>query len=406
MICLALLGSRTNLFGQSAAQIEAATAILEDGLRRKDVGRVREVLAEDISISTNMGAGAVELLKVISANRDFESVSLDSLWSAGGMEYARVLFETKQDGTQPSVVAFDGGGKIVFVDFFDRLFGQSRYWASRLVGEIPFGIDGHSSVVLTIGLNDSDRKLRFLLDTGADGMAINRSLADELGLVASYSQNARVVGGQARVEISSGNRVRLTDSLSLTGQNIAIFDDVRHGMDGIIGLNLIKNYITKINYDRQKIYLYTFGDLSHDDAGTAVPFRMRGGLVTVPSVLGLTDDSACQADFLFDTGADYKLIVFSDFVRDYGLLESGFRPESMGTTVSLGLSTPVYHGTASELTVGDIVATEVPVTLQAASRGNSPAANAVDGSIGVRFWSEYNITIDLLRKQLYITTRE
>jgi predicted aspartyl protease len=415
------------LWGQAASDptsrdgIGAAVAVFERGLTGKDIETVVGVLSEDVSIGTDMGPGAKELLKVILANRDFEAVTLgaDTLWTDGGMVCANVVFKTKQDGEQPSVVAFDYAGAIVFVDYFDRLFGHSRYRSSTLVGEIPFRLDGHS-IVLTLRLNDSERDLLFLLDTGADGMAIGRTLADSLGLKADYAQSARVVGGTAQVNISRGNRVRLSDSLVMSGQSMAIFDNVREGMDGIIGLNLMKNYITSIDFDRQKIYLYSFGDYSSGaptgpeasgatgvaaDGAVEVPFRMRGGLILVPSVLGLVEDSAMRADFLFDTGADYKLIVFSECVRRNDLLNSGFRVEAMGTTVSLGLSTPVCHGTASELTVGDIVVRNVPVTLQAASQGVA-TGSPVDGSIGVRFWSEYNITIDLLQKQIHLKPRQ
>jgi predicted aspartyl protease len=375
-------------------------------LKNKAVERVSQTLANDVSISTNMGAGAHSLLKTILDYLDFESVKLlpDTLRASDGRVYAKAMFVTKQDKEQESVIAFDGAGRIVFIDYFDRLFGQSRYRKSSRVAEIPFRRDGHS-IVLTLRLNDSDRDLSFLLDTGADGMAIRKTLADSLGIVSKYAQRASIVGGHTQVNISSGNRVHLTDSLSLTQQNIAIFDEVRHNMDGIIGLNLIKSYITKIDFDEQKISLYNFGDLQHADTEVVVPFKMHGGLVLVPSVLSLTEDGAQRADFLFDTGADYKLIVFSNFVQEHRLLYSGFRAESMGTTVSLGHSTPVYHGTANELTVGNIVVGNVPVTLQAASLTDSSPESVIDGSIGVQFWSGYNITIDLLKKEIHLIPR-
>lgn len=57
--------------------------------------------------------------------------------------------------------------------------------------------------------------MSFLLDTGADGMAIRRSLADSIGLKVSHSQEASVVGGRKTVQISADNVLRLSDSLSL-----------------------------------------------------------------------------------------------------------------------------------------------------------------------------------------------
>jgi predicted aspartyl protease len=314
---------------------------------------------------------------------------------------------------------------------------EAEQGAKGLVAEIPFRLVDNS-IVLTLRLNDSDRELSFLFDTGANGLAIRRDLADSLGIAVSYSQQAGFVGGSSRVQISSGNLVHLTNRLSFGAQNIAIFDNIRRGMDGIIGLNLIRHHVARIDFDRQTISLYNFGEGPRDGEGEikngadndngngtvsgadeiAVPITMRGGMMFVPSVLSLTGDTAVRADFLFDTGANYSLIVFSDFVRDRGLLVGGFKPESIGTTVSMGLSTPVYHGRASELSVGDVVVTDLPVTLQTAkSRGangqsgsggagdTGGTGNSIDGSLGIRFWSRYNITVDMLKQEIYLSSR-
>ena len=408
VILLALcLWGRTTLYGQTTeSTIDAVMTALETGLKEKDFERVSGTMSENVSISTNMGMGAHNLLRTILEHVDFESVRLlpDTLPKSDGMECFKASFVTKQHGEQESVVAFDYAGKIAFIDYFDRLFGQSRYRQSLLVTEIPFRMIDNS-IVLTLRLNDSDRNLSFLLDTGADGMAIRRSLADSLGIVSDYSRQASVVGGSAQVSISSGNSVYLTDSLTLVQQNIAVFDEVRHSMDGIIGLNLVKNYITEINFDRQKLFLYNFGDLHYADTEMRLPFRMHGSLILVPSVLNLTGDGAQRAWFLFDTGANYKLIVFSDFVEAHQLLKSGFVPESFGTTVSLGHSTPVCHGTASELVVGEIVTPNVPVTLQMGDQNNPSFRNAIDGSLGVQFWAGYHITIDMLKKEIHLAPR-
>ncbi len=397
-----LIHSQTN-----RDNIKSVIGTLEEGLKNKDVELVHKTLSDDISISTNMGTGTNSLLKTILDNLDFESVELlsDTLHTEEDIVYAKAKFVTKQNKAQESIVAFDYDNKILFIDYFDRLFGQSRYSKSSLVAVIPFTQEDHS-IILTLRLNDSDRPLSFLLDTGADGMAIRKTLADSLGIKSNYAQKASIVGGNTQINISSGNTVHLTDSLSLTQQNIAIFNDVRHNLDGIIGLNLIKKYITKIDFDNRKIYLYNFGDFNCNEAGTTIQVKMQGSLVLVPSVLSLTDQGSQRANFLFDTGANYNLIVFNDFVREYELLQTGFQPESMGTTVSLGHSTPVYHGKAYEFSVGDIVTNNMPVTLQVGSLNNSSPNNNINGSIGIQFWSKYNLIIDLLKKEIHLTPRK
>jgi hypothetical protein len=47
----------------------------------------------------------------------------------------------------------------------------------------------------------------------------------------------------------------------------------------------------------------------------------------------------------------------------------------------------------------------MPVTLQANSLKNAPQNNGIDGSIGVQLWAEYNLTIDLLKKEIHLMPR-
>jgi hypothetical protein len=387
--------------------VEIAVSILEEGLKNKDMELIRKTFSENISVSTGMGASTDNLMEVILQNIHFESVKLlpDTLYSEKGITYAKATFVIKPDKPQESIVAFNSENKILFIDYFDRLFGQSRYWKSSLVAVIPF-VQDDKSIILSLRLNDNDRPLLFLLDTGADGMAIRKSLADSLGIKPDYEQRANIVGGYTQVNISTGNTVHLTDSLSLTGQNMAVFDKIRHNLDGIIGMNLIKKYITKIDFDSRNICLYSFGAFDYSGNGTLIPVKMRRSLVVIPSGLNLTGKKQLAANFLFDLGANYKLIVFSDFVQKNQLLQTGFQAESMGTTVSLGHSTPVYHGKAYELSIGDIISNNIPVTLQASGLDNQPQNNGIDGSIGVQFWSGYNLVIDLLRKDIHLTPRK
>jgi predicted aspartyl protease len=387
--------------------IQPVLKTLGEGLKNKDMNLIRKTFSEDISISTGMGVGTNDLLETILQHVNFESVELlpNSIQTGKDTVYANVRFILQQNKSQESIIAFDSENKILFIDYFDRLFGQSRYRKPSLAAVIPFRQRGRS-IVLSVKLNDNDRLLSFLLDTGADGMAIRKSLADSLGIKADYAQNTNIVGGQTQVNISSGNTVHLTDSLSLTGQNMAIFDKIGSNMDGIIGLNLIKKYITRIDFDNQKIYLYSFGDYHYAGDAIAIPVRIHRSLIIIPSELGMTEEQSVMGNFLLDTGANYNLIAFSDFVREKQLLQTGFKPESMGTTVSLGHSTPVYHGKAYELRIGDIVKNNIPVTLQASAFNSSAPNNGIDGSIGIQFWAGYNLIIDLLRKEIHLTPRK
>jgi len=271
---------------------------------------------------------------------------------------------------------------------------------------LPFELKD-KGVTLTIRLNGHPLPLVFLLDTGADGMAIRKSLADSLGLNVGYTQDAYFVGGKKRIAISTGNTVHLSDSLSLAAQHIAIFDDTG-GADGIIGLNLLKDYVTRFDFDRSELQLLPPDGFRPSPATlAAVPITMRRNLMLLSGELDLTGRGPVGGQFLLDTGAHYHLIAFSRFVRKNRLLLSGFKPEGMGSTVSMGHATPVYYGTARRFAIHpQAFAEDMPVTLQASSGDTGTAdADAPDGSIGILFFQRYNFTIHLQAKQLYLEPR-
>ncbi len=311
-------------------------------------------------------------------------------------------------GKEPvkTTVAFDGrDGKILYLDYFDHLFGYYRNRPSRLKAVLPMEqTEGDSSIVITLKLNNSDKPLRFLFDTGADGMAISSALAQEVGIKAGRSQQTSVVGGNMQINISQNNTVWL-DTLPLPGQNIAIFDNVRHGADGIIGLNLAKNHIVQVQFDEKKIYLYSFGDHTYPTGGETESITVPHGVIIIPGYLNLTGEKTVNGRFVFDTGADYYFMGFSPFVRTNRLLLSGFKPERESATVSLGITTPVFEGKTKEFGFGEkIRQTDMPVSLQA-STGNNNWKPQADASVGIRLLSQYNFTINLLEKEIHFQPR-
>lgn len=304
------------------------------------------------------------------------------------------------------------GGAILLLFLLFALFAYGRTNSVGVslttpVAVIPFEeVDDY--IVLTIRLNGDERPLSFLLDTGADGMAIRKTLADSLGLSIGRTQNADVVGGKIQVDISSGNTVHLSEELSLSNQNIAIFETIS-GFDGIIGLNLIYRYVTEVNFDEQKIYLYEHGSKLFDNKKEqmALEIKKLGPLLLVPAVVDLTGSKAITGNFIMDTGAHYHLILFSRFVRKNRLLLSGFKPEGQASTVSMGRSTPVFYGKAHTFKVGgEIILNQLPVVLQASTEKESPDEKAPDGSVGIQFFNRFNFTIDIPHGVIYLKLRK
>lgn len=315
---------------------------------------------------------------------------------------ANSVFVNGKGNRSEGFIALDRNYKLLYIDFFDRLYLPSRDAQSRLMGKIPFELNDEG-IIFKIRLNESARELRFLFDTGADGMAIGKSLGDSLGLVASRRQEALVVGGAANIDVSSGNTVHLTDTLILRNQNIALFEQVSHsGIDGIIGLNLAYSYIVHVDFDESMISLFSMGNHHFVNEGQTLDITVPHGVISLPASIDITGRKEVTGNFVFDTGANYHAICFEGFVRRNRLLLDGFKSLGQATTVSMGVSSPVYYGKAHCFRLGGYSIEDMFVALQA-SRGGKTRANEPDGSIGIQLLSYYNFTIDLLRKKIHIS---
>lgn len=274
--------------------------------------------------------------------------------------------------------------------------------AQKPVTIIPFEMV-HGSIVLKVKINDSPKTLRLLFDTGADGMAVNKSLADSLGLKITRSNNASVVGGSMKIDVSDGNDVQLENRFMLKNQGIAIFPNLNKNLDGIIGNTMTRRYVTKVDFNKYELSLYEFENYEYEKGGTIIPITIPAGLFIIPGNVEIVTGKSHIGNFVFDTGASYNLICFRPFVRQNRLLTSGFVSEYHAATVSMGVSSPTFNGKASNFSFANTKPlNNMPVTLMAGGGQNESWNPGFDGSIGMGIISKYNFTINRKKNEIYL----
>ena len=378
---------------------------LQNMLNAHNADTLKSVLSPGFSVGPYSMPSAFGCLKNIADKFEYEQVRV-RIDKTDKPHVLQVVFSKKGQKDLLGHIHLDDSNQILFIDVFDRLYGMDRTAHSELVAEVPFETDDHGSVVLFVKLNNSDRVLKLLFDTGADGMALSKKLADSLGLKADLKQSTSVVGGKMDIEISRDNTVHL-GGLSLAHQSIAFFNKV-DSYDGIIGNTIARAFITEVNYDKQTISFYNFGDYAEKNnsaaTGHVVDVTMPSGVIIIPGQLSVTKGKTYKGDFVFDLGAGYGLICFRPFVRHNRLLVDGFKPDYSGTTTSLGMTTPTFTGQAEQFQFGNLPALNgLSVTLMSGG-GQSESWNpGFDGSIGTRLISRYNFTINLQAKQIVLT---
>lgn len=274
--------------------------------------------------------------------------------------------------------------------------------AQKLVTTIPFEMV-NGSIVLKVKINQSSKTLRLLFDTGADGMAVDKSLADSLELKTTRNNNASVVGGNMKIEVSDGNDVHFENGFLLKNQGIAIFPQMRDHLDGLIGNTMTRHYVTKVDFNKYELSLYEFDNYEYEKGGTIVPITIPSGLFIIPGNVEIASGKSFQGNFVFDSGASYNLICFRPFVRQNKLLISGFKSEYQASTVSMGIASPTFNGTSQSFSFANTAAIKnLPITLMAGGGQNENWVPGFDGSIGMGIISRYNFTINRKKNEIYL----
>jgi len=388
------------IIAQAQNNAQALISHLNVLFRTKSAETIKDDLSVGFSIAAYTRPSAEGMLKTILQRYACDSVQLkNEIKTADGIQLTIMPFNKGKAGKESGVYV-DSDYKLRYIDIFDQLYGMNRYKKSLLVAKIPFEVqDG--SIILTVKVNNSQRPLKLLFDTGADGMAITKSLADSVGIKATRQQGTSVVGGNMQISVSEGNTIQL-DTFVLKNQRFALFPEMHKGSDDIIGNSIAKNYITKVDFDKKELYLYNFGDYQYNDQGTSVPVSLPAGLFIIPGEVSVMPGQANAGEFVFDTGASYNLICFRPFVKKNKLLVSGFKPEYNGTTTSMGMSTPTYSGKAAAFSFANMPKlTNFPVTLMAGGGQSENWNPGFDGSIGIRTIGRYNFTINMQKKEIH-----
>ncbi|WP_443937241.1 retropepsin-like aspartic protease [Pedobacter sp. MW01-1-1] len=366
----------------------------------KSVDGLEKQLSPDFSVAAYTENTALNLLKGIVQQYPCDSVQYSGESKLNqGNKITITPFNKGKQGAQSSIITNEKY-QILYLDIFDQLYGMNRYKPSKLRAKIPFEVQ-NGSIILSLKINNYPKPLRMLFDTGADGMAINTALASEIGLKSSREQNATVVGGNVKITVSEGNTIML-DTFAVKNQSIAIFPEMHRDADGIIGNNITKKYITKVDYDKKELSLYDFGQYTYEDKGISVPIKSGSGIFIIPGDVTVTAGQTHTGNFVFDTGAGYNLICFRPFVKKNKLLVSGFKSEYNGSTTSMGMSTPTFAGTAVSFSFSNVPPlTNFPITLMAGGGQSETWNPGFDGSIGIRTISRYNFTVNLQNQEIH-----
>lgn len=175
--------------------------------------------------------------------------------------------------------------------------------------------------MVTLRLDDGE-ELPFIVDTGATGTVLDKSLEPKLGKRLGTGTTAGWSGVKGKTAFYAAPRLYLGNTPLMTGGKVWI-GDYGHP-SGILGMDCLKHYCIQLDFEAGKM---RFLDPDHTNAagmGKAFPLTFRGNLPLIHHVgiyggsnTNLLIDAGCRIDGLGEKNAIKGLaLVLPEYVWD------------------------------------------------------------------------------------------
>ncbi|MFD2036672.1 aspartyl protease family protein [Belliella marina] len=397
LITLCLVSS----FSPKNANHKKTTHSLAVALKSQDLGKFKELISDDFGIGVYEGKSTASMLaSLLDLYPKISKVTYVESKEEKGEQRVYIDVQLENGESKNTWYALDQYGKILYLEIFDKAYGIDRKSDKGLVASIPFDFSS-GSITIPIKMNDYENPIHMLFDTGADGIGVGSGTAKNIGVNETQDHESSVVGGTKKVQLSKGNTLILGEDIILKNQNLVVFPEYKDTNGGLLGGNILRNFTTKVDFDRSVMELYDFNSYTPSPEAICVPLDYSSGLPAVK--LQTQFDSQkdwIPTNLIMDTGASYNLILFSDFVARTQVHQN-FKTAASSTNTSFDIVTPTLMGNLNGLRLDGEEINNFLISLQLPAAGNRRIGN-YDGSWGIGLIKRYNFTIDLLHKKLYL----
>jgi predicted aspartyl protease len=166
-----------------------------------------------------------------------------------------------------------------------------------------------SGAVIEVWLQNSAKPVRLLLDTGAKDVLIGARAAERSGLRIDAPAIGVVRGFSGKAVTSKVERSRIHLSNGMTFEQVSVQvipeDRILHrDVDGLIGLNVFREYLVELDVERSRMRLTAGEAISENDEADWVRWERSGHLLMVRTECNGRDLGMA----LLDTGSAYSAI--------------------------------------------------------------------------------------------------
>jgi hypothetical protein len=199
---------------------------------------------------------------------------------------------------------------------------------SKLITKLPFSQLSGGIIIIKAKFDNLPDSLNFVLDTGSGGISLDSTTTAYLQIPLVKSEKTiRGIAGLKKVEFALDHSLHFlgltVDHLDFHINDYDLLTSV-YGVkiDGIIGYSFLRRYIVRLDYDYNKVEIYTPGTFKYPRGGQL----LKPNFTTLPQQLAIIQDSREILNrYIFDTGAGLCFLLSRDFTEDSSVFKTNRR---------------------------------------------------------------------------------
>lgn len=275
---------------------------------------------------------------------------------------------------------------------------------AKLITTFPFTVFTGGVILLRATLDNFPDSLNFILDTGSGGISLDSLTCQMLKLHPQPSDKTILgIAGIRPVSFLYNRTLHLpnltVDSLNFHVSDYDILTQVYGArIDGIIGYSFFSRYIININYDSNRVYVYSRGSFRYPHGG----YLLHPVIASLPIISAeLMDAHRASGRFYFDTGAGLCTLLSTDFVTDSNFLD-GHKKSYYTQAQGLGGKAIMRMTVLKEVKLGRYHFRQVPIYIFD-DQYNVTSYPNLGGLIGNDILRRFNVILDYGRRMIYLT---